>query len=338
MAIRIVGPYSPESDSPSYQEPKKTNLSSAFSFGANVLDNATGLISNIITNRQNAKNQQKQNEFNLKMWHLNNQYNTPSAQMQRLQQAGLNPNLMYQNGTTGISQGATSSASGSAMQAFQPDFSSGVDSILSYQLQKQLTDAQVANIDAQTEKTKVGTQLDEKELSYKDQEKNALINQMNANIRKIDQEINNLISQDVLIKAQAVKTENEAKLLMQQFDFNEKSFDDRLEQIRLQNDLTKEQIKQVKNATLLLYYQAIAQKTQNKYIDAECQARIRNLNADADAKELATQISRGKNGMALDQNWRRQNYDKLNLFGKVSYCIYDALQGITDFLPFLKGK
>lgn len=36
---------------------------------------------------------------NLDMWHLQNQYNTPKEQMERLQQAGLNPNLMYGRGT-----------------------------------------------------------------------------------------------------------------------------------------------------------------------------------------------------------------------------------------------
>lgn len=35
---------------------------------------------------------------NLKMWELNNSYNDPSAQMERLQAAGLNPNLVYGGG------------------------------------------------------------------------------------------------------------------------------------------------------------------------------------------------------------------------------------------------
>lgn len=42
---------------------------------------------------------------NLEMWNLQNKYNAPGAQMQRLQEAGLNPHLMYGKGTVGNAQG-----------------------------------------------------------------------------------------------------------------------------------------------------------------------------------------------------------------------------------------
>lgn len=45
----------------------------------------------------------QQNQFNLDMWKMNNEYNSPQAQMQRLKDAGLNPMLMYGQGTTGNS-------------------------------------------------------------------------------------------------------------------------------------------------------------------------------------------------------------------------------------------
>lgn len=40
------------------------------------------------------------------MWNLENQYNSPAAQMARLKTAGLNPNLMYGQGNTGNASGA----------------------------------------------------------------------------------------------------------------------------------------------------------------------------------------------------------------------------------------
>jgi len=43
---------------------------------------------------------------NKEMWELNNQYNTPLAQMNRFKAAGLNPALMYGQGTPGNSQSA----------------------------------------------------------------------------------------------------------------------------------------------------------------------------------------------------------------------------------------
>lgn len=45
--------------------------------------------------------QQQQNAFNLQMWNLQNEYNTPEAQMQRFQRAGLSPQLVYGNGSSG---------------------------------------------------------------------------------------------------------------------------------------------------------------------------------------------------------------------------------------------
>lgn len=50
---------------------------------------------------QTTQLQDKQNQFNLDMWNLQNEYNSPQAQMQRFQEAGLNPNLMYSQGTAG---------------------------------------------------------------------------------------------------------------------------------------------------------------------------------------------------------------------------------------------
>ncbi len=50
----------------------------------------------------------KQNQFNLDMWHQTNEYNSPSAQVERLQAAGLNPAAMFGNVTS--SQNLTSSS------------------------------------------------------------------------------------------------------------------------------------------------------------------------------------------------------------------------------------
>lgn len=56
-------------------------------------------------NKANLANAAAQREFDLKMWNLNNEYNTPLAQMNRLKDAGLNPNLIYGGGSasTGLS-------------------------------------------------------------------------------------------------------------------------------------------------------------------------------------------------------------------------------------------
>lgn len=52
---------------------------------------------------QSVKLQKMQNDFNLDMWNKNNEYNSPQAQMQRFKLAGLNPNLIYSQGSSGLS-------------------------------------------------------------------------------------------------------------------------------------------------------------------------------------------------------------------------------------------
>lgn len=42
-----------------------------------------------------------QNDYNEQMWNKQNEYNSPAAQMQRFKDAGLNPALMYTQGTPG---------------------------------------------------------------------------------------------------------------------------------------------------------------------------------------------------------------------------------------------
>lgn len=52
-------------------------------------------------NAWNEKQAEKANKWNLEQWERENLYNSPQQQMQRLEQAGLNPNLMYGQGNPG---------------------------------------------------------------------------------------------------------------------------------------------------------------------------------------------------------------------------------------------
>lgn len=67
------------------------------------------------TNRANKELVEMQNQFNEMMWNKNNEYNSPLAQVNRLQEAGLNPNLVYGNGTMqNVSPMASSGAQASS--------------------------------------------------------------------------------------------------------------------------------------------------------------------------------------------------------------------------------
>lgn len=58
-----------------------------------------GLWSTGKTNKANKQMQEKAFQYNTDMWHLANNYNSPEMQMKRLESAGLNPNLVYGNGS-----------------------------------------------------------------------------------------------------------------------------------------------------------------------------------------------------------------------------------------------
>lgn len=60
-----------------------------------------GLIGSALNYHFNKKLQEQQNEYNLNMWNLQNEYNSPAAQMRRYEEAGLNPALMYGQVTPG---------------------------------------------------------------------------------------------------------------------------------------------------------------------------------------------------------------------------------------------
>jgi hypothetical protein len=85
-----------------------------------------GIVGNIMNNRsQNKANQQniefqremynRQRQDSLSDWNMQNEYNSPEAQMRRLKEGGLNPNLVYgQGAVANNTQGVRSSSGANA--------------------------------------------------------------------------------------------------------------------------------------------------------------------------------------------------------------------------------
>ncbi|MBL6433800.1 MAG: hypothetical protein JNG52_05830 [Muribaculaceae bacterium] len=82
---------------------------------SSVMDMASNAIGSLINGRIQRKTMREQNAFNAQeaqknrdyqteMWHKQNAYNTPLAQRQRLKEAGLNPYMMLNGGSTGNAQ------------------------------------------------------------------------------------------------------------------------------------------------------------------------------------------------------------------------------------------
>lgn len=69
-----------------------------------------GPLGTFFQNQENARLNQENRDYNLKMWNLQNEYNSPSAQMQRFRKAGLNPNLVVSQGSPGNASSVPSSS------------------------------------------------------------------------------------------------------------------------------------------------------------------------------------------------------------------------------------
>lgn len=64
-------------------------------------DNVGDKINDVGANISGKKAAERANEAALQAWKMQNDYNTPANQIQRLRDAGLNPNLFYNMGNTG---------------------------------------------------------------------------------------------------------------------------------------------------------------------------------------------------------------------------------------------
>lgn len=74
--------------------------------GANIGQNvASGILQgaqNRATRKFAREQYDRQRQDNLADWTMQNEYNSPTSQMARLREAGLNPNLVYGNGAGGL--------------------------------------------------------------------------------------------------------------------------------------------------------------------------------------------------------------------------------------------
>lgn len=142
-------------------------LSSLINAGADI---AGSIVKNRQSFKLTKKLMDKQQSINLANWNLQNAYNLPSAQMQRLKAAGLNPNLVYQNGGSFAGAGEISSPSVNQFDYQDPisnaasDAMSGFIGMANYDSIRAATE----NTRAAKELAEVSKALGEKDLNWRD--------------------------------------------------------------------------------------------------------------------------------------------------------------------------
>lgn len=123
--------------------------------GEGAVSGAIGAIGNLFTGGMSARKQykyqsklmDKQNQQQIDFWNMNNEYNTPFAQRARLEQAGLNPDLMYGGSGSVTPSQMPGAAAGSAPNVDYGDTSGAFANGIRLAQQASLIDAQVSKIE-----------------------------------------------------------------------------------------------------------------------------------------------------------------------------------------------
>ena len=161
---------------------------------SNIITGGIAAIGNAITGGASARKQyqyqsklmDKQNNFALSMYNMDNRYNTPVMQRARLEQADLNPDLMYPGGIQNTSSGAPGSASGQAPHVDYGKPSDAISNVMQYALVN-------AQTDKMNEETRLASERAESEAISREL---MLANARLAMSRSLGQDIDNRFAAD----------------------------------------------------------------------------------------------------------------------------------------------
>ncbi len=158
--------------------PLSLGLGTLFGAGVSAIG---GLVGSSVNRNANLAAVREQNRGNMElakykydrdveMWNMQNEYNTPSAQMARFAQAGLNPNFMYGQGSAGNAASAPQMETPTLNAYTQQDFgigaavSGGVDTylrFLQFEQSQKLQDSVIAknNLEAAGQELRNANQI-----------------------------------------------------------------------------------------------------------------------------------------------------------------------------------
>lgn len=249
------------------------------------------------TNRLNYQMQQEQLAWNERMWHMNNEYNTPANQMKRLIAAGLNPDLMYGNPSQGTSSAPAQGTNPAQAQPFQMQgFGDMFSNAQQLMMQKKANDAQIKLMNSQAEQMDAETQLKKKDLGTYDKRFELVKQAAEDSSKKIMSEIE--VNQQsiiesagrvALLSAQEKMTLEQAATEVVNRAFLQESFQDRLEQIRLQNKLTKAEAAKANKMIQLLAEQILTE--QARQINITEDTNLKNIQGLASLQQMNIDLS-----------------------------------------------
>lgn len=274
------------------------------------------------TNQMNYQIAQENNAFNQRMWEKQNAYNTPSEQRRRLEQAGLNPNLMMNGGSAGTAETAPTADTSGIQQV--PDVGSTIASGYQ-QFGNFLSNAasQIAGMvynnglqQANVNKAQAEAQSASQDARYKELQNQFAASQFLADLR--EKQYRGLIAKS-------------------DYEYLRDSMQDRLDSVKFQNTLTGSQSSYYNQMAGLVDVQRKIEQTNLDWLPREKQAGLAATlqNVRTMVSQMHLNYAQAKNAYAMAAlNYAQEAGVRIN--NKLQDSIFDLSVGMAEN-QYLKG-
>lgn len=268
------------------------------------------------TNQMNYQIAQQNNAFNERMWNLQNEYNSPTAQRARLEAAGINPYLMLDGSSTGVAQSAPQAdTSGTQVapdigstiaggyQSLGNSIASAAGQIAQMAFQNDLQKANVAKTQADAQNSDLQNQYD------------ALRNQFAAA----------QFLADLRIK------QYQGKISKYDADYLRDSMQDRLDSLKFQNSVSGSQASYYNQMAGLYDVQRQIEETNLKWLPREKQVSIMAAiqNARTAASQMKLNFASARNMIAM-AGLNAAQAAGVRLDSKLKDTLFDLSVGLAE--------
>lgn len=274
------------------------------------------------TNQMNYQIAQENNAFNQRMWEKQNAYNSPVEQRRRLEQAGLNPNLMMNGGSAGTAETAPTADTSGVQQV--PDIGSTIASGYQ-QFGNSLSNAasQIAGMvynnslqQANVNKAQAEAQSASQDARYKELQNQFAASQFLADLR--EKQYRGLIAKS-------------------DYEYLRDSMNDRLDSVKFQNTLTGSQSSYYNQMAGLVDVQRKIAQTNLDWLPREKQAGLAATlqNVRTMVSQMHLNYAQAKNAYAMAAlNYAQEAGLRIN--NKLQDSIFDLSVGMAEN-QYLKG-
>lgn len=274
------------------------------------------------TNQMNYQIAQENNAFNQRMWEKQNAYNSPVEQRRRLEQAGLNPNLMMNGGSAGTAETAPTADTSGIQQV--PDVGSTIASGYQ-QFGNSLSNAasQIAGMvynnglqQANVNKAQAEAQSASQDARYKELQNQFAASQFLADLR--EKQYRGLIAKS-------------------DYEYLRDSMQDRLDSVKFQNTLTGSQSSYYNQMAGLVDVQRKIAQVNLDWLPREKQAGLAATlqNVRTMVSQMHLNYAQAKNAYAMAAlNYAQESGVRIN--NRLQDSIFDLSVGMAEN-QYLKG-